>query len=574
MKKFMIRQSPDLKILLVALAYYLMAELGYLLSFGDSGILPIWPSAGIGLALIVLLGRGVWPGIAIGSLVIAVKGYWHNSIDSVEVIIAVSAMIAAGHLLEPLAGEYLLSKSVKKVNPFNTTLHAFQFTLVVFIASLISSSLIILALNQSSVIPSHLVVTRFIELWLSNVTGMVLFAPFLISLTQLKRNAVSFYKAGELALLLITALLVYIVLSVDQVSGVAQFAYPFVVIPFLLWLAFRFHTSASAIAVVVVSVVALYFTGIGVGPFVLNGPVSHSVFLVQVYVGVISLSTLVLSSAVNERQQAQADLKRFNENLEFMVADRTRKLQQEIDGRNEAQRKLEQTNSELIKRNTELDNFVYSVSHDLRAPISSILGLINLAKKDDAKNSLMYLDMIERSARQQDYFIREILDQSRNARLEVKCEPIEFKNLIDETFDQLSYSNLKGMSFERQIEVNQPESFHCDKWRLKIILNNLISNAIRFKNGRDPVIRVKASAQNKKLNLCIEDNGRGISKEHLPNLGKMFYRATDEGAGSGLGLYIVKETLARLNGSMFIESTEGEGTTVKIEIPEVATPTN
>jgi signal transduction histidine kinase len=215
---------------------------------------------------------------------------------------------------------------------------------------------------------------------------------------------------------------------------------------------------------------------------------------------------------------------------------------------------------------------VYSVSHDLRAPISSILGLINLAKKDKPGNAVMYLDMVEKSARQQDYFIREILDQSRNARLEVKREPVQLTGLIEETFDQLSHANLKGAQVEKIVAIDQSEDFYCDKWRLKIILNNLISNAIRYKNGREPVIRVTGTVQDKKVQIRIEDNGRGISKEHLPNLGKMFYRATDEGAGSGLGLYIVKETLAKLNGTMSIDSTEGEGTTITVEIPEVAMP--
>ncbi len=572
MKKLMARQSPDLKILLVALVYYLTAELGYFLSFGDSGVLPLWPPAGIGLALVVLLGRKVWPGIAMGSLVIAVRSFWHNTIESVEVLIAVSAAIAAARVLEPLAGEFLLSRWVKKANPFSTTLHAFQFVLIVFVISFISSSLIVLSLNLASVLQVETLTTRFFEFWLSNVTGMVLFAPLLISMAQPENVKFSFYKLGELALLVVCAVFAWFLLSVDSISQVAQFAYPFVVIPFLLWLAFRFHTFISTVALVVVAITVFYVTGNNTGPFIMEGPAGNSIFLVQVYVGVISLSALVLSSAVNERQQAQNELKKFNENLESMVADRTKALQQEINARQEAQVSLQQTNTELTKRNTELDNFVYSVSHDLRAPISSILGLINLAKKDKPGNAVMYLDMVEKSARQQDYFIREILDQSRNARLEVKREPVQLTGLIEETFDQLSHANLKGAQVEKIVAIDQSEDFYCDKWRLKIILNNLISNAIRYKNGREPVIRVTGTVQDKKVQIRIEDNGRGISKEHLPNLGKMFYRATDEGAGSGLGLYIVKETLAKLNGTMSIDSTEGEGTTITVEIPEVAMP--
>ena len=102
-----------------------------------------------------------------------------------------------------------------------------------------------------------------------------------------------------------------------------------------------------------------------------------------------------------------------------------------------------------------------------------------------------------------------------------------------------------------------------------MILNNLISNAIRYRNGRDPVIKVNVDITDKGAAVCIEDNGKGIAKEHLKHVCRMFYRATDDGAGSGLGLYIVKETIDKLNGSIDIDSIEGKGTTVQLMIPEV-----
>jgi signal transduction histidine kinase len=231
---------------------------------------------------------------------------------------------------------------------------------------------------------------------------------------------------------------------------------------------------------------------------------------------------------------------------------------------------LHRTNNELSKRNTELDNFVYSVSHDLRAPIASVLGLINLAKKDtDGAMKDLYLDMVHKSALQQDNFIKEILDQSRNSRLEVKREEILFEPLIEETFNQLRFATSTGKPVEKVIHIRQEKPFYSDRWRLKVILNNIISNAIRYRNGRDPVIQVDVDIQEHAVTMAIKDNGKGIEKDHLPNVYKMFYRATDDGAGSGLGLYIVKETIEKLHGKINIESEVGKGTTVKMEIPEL-----
>jgi signal transduction histidine kinase len=98
-------------------------------------------------------------------------------------------------------------------------------------------------------------------------------------------------------------------------------------------------------------------------------------------------------------------------------------------------------------------------------------------------------------------------------------------------------------------------------------LNNIISNAIRYRNGHDPVIKVNVDISEHTATIAIEDNGKGIEKDHLPNIYKMFYRATDDGAGSGLGLYIVKEAIEKLNGQINIESEVGKGTTVKFLIP-------
>lgn len=564
-------RSLDFSILMVALLFYLSAEVGFLVAFDDNTLLPFWPPAGIAFALIILYGRKVWPGIAIGSLVITVKNFWFGSIDSLQLLMAISAIITVGRVLEPLAGEILLKKLVKHRYPFSSTIHAFQFVFITLAISCISSGVTVLALDWSGTISEGKFITVLFSLWSRNVVGILLFTPIFLSLPRLKREDISLYKAGELALFILCVAASLLLFKIEALQTVFPYALPFVVIPFLLWLAFRFEGTVSIIGFISVSVAAIYFTSQSQGPFIIFQFRGDSILLLQVYVVVVSISTLVLAAAVSERQQAQQDLKKFNENLEGMVHDRTKALENEIKDKQKAQLKLQRTNEELLKRNTELDNFVYSVSHDLRAPIASILGLINLAKHDTGEHAKhAYLEMMEKSARQQDYFIREILDQSRNSRLEVKSEPVLFKPLIEEAFEQLDYSNLNGNKLQKIIQVDQAEPFYCDKWRLKVILNNVISNSIRYKNGKDPVIRINANVNEHLLNLSIQDNGKGIGKEHLSNLGKMFYRATDEGAGSGLGLYIVKETVDKLKGSLAIESEEGHGTTVKFKIPEVA----
>jgi signal transduction histidine kinase len=153
--------------------------------------------------------------------------------------------------------------------------------------------------------------------------------------------------------------------------------------------------------------------------------------------------------------------------------------------------------------------------------------------------------------------------------LEVKREEIMFEPLIDETFGQLKFAISAGQPVEKVVTVEQKQPFYSDRWRLKVILNNIISNAIRYRNGKDPVIKVDVMIKENLASVAIQDNGKGIDTEHLPNIYKMFYRATDDGAGSGLGLYIVKEAIDKLNGQIDIQSEVGKGTIVRFAIPEI-----
>jgi len=295
----------------------------------------------------------------------------------------------------------------------------------------------------------------------------------------------------------------------------------------------------------------------------------NSLVMLQIFIGIISITILTLHATVNERTEAQAALQQFNEKLEVKVQERTKELNDEIQVRKQIEEKINISNAQLRKANIELDNFVYSVSHDLRAPIASVLGLVNLARQEeDAENMLKYVEMIGLSAQQQDCFIKDILDLSRNARLEVAHEEIKFENMINEIFDQLKYSG-GDKKVIKEVNVDQKYPFKSDNKRLKVIFNNLISNAIRYSNGHDPVIQIGIHIDDGTAKISINDNGKGIPEEHLDKVFKMFYRATDDNAGSGLGLYIVKETVEKLRGNVSLQSEESVGTTVSLEIPNL-----
>lgn len=226
-------------------------------------------------------------------------------------------------------------------------------------------------------------------------------------------------------------------------------------------------------------------------------------------------------------------------------------------------------NEELIRLNKELDVFVYRTSHDLRAPLTSTMGLIEVLRmEEDPKRFGKYLDLQEQALNRLDDFIQDILNYSRNSRLEVVYEPINFKALLDEVFSL--YQHLSNFSqLDKQVEISQETTFLGDKKRFSIIFNNLVSNAFRYYDPEkpDPYIRIKVITDPKKAEITVEDNGLGIDEKHHEKIFDMFYRASNSSKGSGLGLFIVKESVSKMNGEIYLTSSRGKGSTFLIIIP-------
>lgn len=239
--------------------------------------------------------------------------------------------------------------------------------------------------------------------------------------------------------------------------------------------------------------------------------------------------------------------------------------------RQQAEEVLTCTLEELQKRNYELDNYVYKVSHDLRSPLCSILGLTNLARYEDDVNTVKhYVQMIENRVNKLDNFIQSILNHSRMLNAEVAIRPIEVTKLIDDCLEEFRFLP-EWEEMKIDVQVNGDTIFHNDEFRVSIVLKNLISNAIKYRNSSaaGSIIRFTANIDRKQALISIEDNGIGIDPNYLPQVFDMFFRATSKSEGSGLGLYIVKQTVQQIGGKIAVESAVGEWTRFQITIPNL-----
>jgi PAS domain S-box-containing protein len=233
------------------------------------------------------------------------------------------------------------------------------------------------------------------------------------------------------------------------------------------------------------------------------------------------------------------------------------------------ERDLKSALDELSERNFELDQLVYKTSHDLRSPLSSIMGLINLASIDPDPVAIQeYLGKIEGRVKKLDEFICSMLDYARVNRIDVVPEAIDLKAMAKSCIHELEYlENFQKVS-TRITSNKKNATCSLDKLRMKIIFSNIISNAYKYFNPEtESYLKLHIEIGKKSIRLTFEDNGIGIKEEHKGKIFNMFYRATDRSQGSGLGMYIVKQAVEKLSGTIHLDSIYGSGTTIQITLP-------
>jgi signal transduction histidine kinase len=242
----------------------------------------------------------------------------------------------------------------------------------------------------------------------------------------------------------------------------------------------------------------------------------------------------------------------------------------DITRQKKAESKLITQSKELKKISAELDRFVYSASHDLRSPLMSIKGIVNILKTEvyNKESFDSYVVYIEKSIDKLENFISEIIDYSKNSRLEVKLQPIDFNELIDSALCKVQ--DVKGFrQVKVKIDVNAAQPFLSDYERLMVLFVNIITNSLLFRDPfKESFLKISVFAEQERVLIKFEDNGVGIADKYLDKVFQMFFRGNTESKGSGLGLYIVKEIVGKLKGTVSLESKLGIGTVLFIELPD------
>ncbi len=225
---------------------------------------------------------------------------------------------------------------------------------------------------------------------------------------------------------------------------------------------------------------------------------------------------------------------------------------------------------EMQRINFELDSFVYRSSHDLRAPLRSVLGLVSLIRmEENAGTQDQYLRLIEKSINKLDTFIRDMTDFSRNSRQEVQAVLVDFRAIIAECADKLRYmEHADRVSLRVLVEG---EGFYSDPQRISTVFQNLMSNSVKYQrlHINNALIEFRIHCTPQEARIVYTDNGKGINNAHLDKIFDMFFRASADSYGSGLGLYITRQVVKKLNGTIQVQSEPGKGTEFVITLPNL-----
>ena len=281
------------------------------------------------------------------------------------------------------------------------------------------------------------------------------------------------------------------------------------------------------------------------------------------------LSTVSIFHDITAQMAVEASLKRVNEELEKKVEIRTTELRKsnqdlrkEVDERTRAE-------EELIMINDELSTFIYKISHDIRSPLTSILGLVNIAKIEaDNESSLNYINLIEGRVKMLDSILSKLTNVSRIRQGLLERDAIDFEHLIRDILDSIEH--IPG--FDRikvDFKVGLPKDFISDQSIVNTILHNLIVNAVKYQRADEQRPFLQISISNHEDEICIEasDNGTGLDPNVKDKVFDMFYRGTNLSDGTGLGLFIVKKAVKKLNGRIEVESEVGKGSSFKVFLP-------
>ena len=562
------------RVLGVAILYLATAKLGFLMAIHPGNVTAVWPPSGIALAALLLWGNRLWPGIWLGSFLANTWVFKGAAVDLVDV--AVGTSIGVGSVLQALTGAVLLRLWVGGNNPLTRSTNVFLFVLVAMVMCVVSSTFGVSSLCTARVANWSEFGGTWLTWWLGDVSGVLVVTPLLLAWGLPATRG----QGGRWS----EALLMFLTLAVTSLMVFGQWfqngRYPlgFLVFPSLIWSALRFNQRLVTLAIAGMAGVAIWWTEHGEGPFAM-ATTNESLLLLQTYVGVVTLATLILSASVMERRRAEEEMQKLNVNL----VRQAHELAEETERAKAADR---------LK-----SAFLATMSHELRTPLNSIIGFTGLLHQGLAgplnPEQKKQIGMVLGSSRHLLTLVNDVLDLTKieAGDLQVSFKPFAVSDALQRCRELLMpLAERKNLRLEVRIapEVGQIVN---DRRRVEQVLINLVGNGIKFTDKGQVVVladllppghknggRLAANHSGPVVRIQVVDSGIGMRPE---DLGKLFnaFRQLDSGLnrqheGTGLGLVICEQLLRAMGGDIAVQSQWGAGSTFTVTLPVEAPTVN
>jgi len=552
-----------LKITVVATVYFFSARLGLLLQLGHTNASPVWPPSAIAFTALLIFGPELWPGILLGAFLANITVFSSNQVASIPVIMLTSAAISIGNTSEALIGYYLIKRFKSEQILGKSRDFAVFFTIVLIMC--LSSSLIgTLMLSVNKIISWQDYKTVWFTWWTGDVSGIIILTPALLAWWKPKKrkwNTASIIQV----ILLFFALFVYLGAIFGEWLPLGfNRAKIFIIFFIITWCVFRMSQRQLSLVILLISIYSIYSTFLGKGPFIEASP-NLSLISLQVFLCVISISMMFLSTTLNARKNSEEELKAVNALLEMKVAERTYTLELQKEKLEAANILLLQKTKALEDLNKESRSFAHVVSHDLREPIRSIVSYLQLLE-ERYKNKLdrdadLFIDFAVDGAKRMSVLIDDLLAYSR-----IEHNQSEFIHVDLNEIVAVVKSNLHTAisDNEARIVINHKlPTVLADYSQMVQLFQNLIDNAIKYRSDKQPEININVQKQGNISLISVADNGIGISKEYFDRIFVIFQRlhTRDQYDGTGIGLAICKKILEKHGGKIWVESVEGKGST-------------
>jgi len=532
------RNSPvaiGLQIVIVALAYIIVARIGLSLDTVGGFATLVWPASGIALASLLLGGFRLWPAVAIGA-------FTANYLTGAPPLAALG--IAIGNTAEAIAGAYLLTK----VPGFRYQLDRVRDVLAMIVlaaglSTLVSATVGVTTLLAFDLIPPAGYGETWKAWWLGDAIGDLLAAPLILVWADYKpRMRIQRWAESAVlaAVIVVTGTLVF---GTTPIAGEVTRGREYMVFPLLIWAALRFGIRGSVTSTTLATVIAVVYTAMGRGPFA-QGDLHGNLLSLQTFAGISGATFLVLGASIAERRKAAKDLNAAREIAE---------------GANRAK-----------------SGFLAVVSHELRTPLNAIMGYVELLLLEiDGPLNPGQRGILERIRQSQRHLLSLIEDvlgfaQVEAGRLSFTLQPVRVRDAIaaiEPIIDQ--ETKKKGLTV-RIAEIPSDLGVQADPDKLRQVLLNLVTNAIKF-TPTGGTVSVFAERADDRARIDVTDTGIGISAPNLQHVFEPFFQVDQGGTrkypGVGLGLSIVRDVVLAMNGDVEIESEPGKGTKVSVLIP-------